>query len=274
MVPVMREIHLRRPVDALTPGTPLALPAGTSTRVLIASAVLAVGVLVLLVPTTPVLGILLVAAILGGVTAALLRRPADQLEGATLADLEPHGYRILRDRVAPSLAGTISCLVIGPGGVFVIEVRDDRGRVRLRGDRLVIDGRSLALAQRLKGQAEAVDLAIGTRIVGSGVPVTPVVCVRRAELPLFRRDVAGLPLLREPQVVAAILRAPRVIDAATAETLADLAAAVMPAAGRATATRPSETVGSARIGVPQVTARSVGVVRGSAEAATEAALPA
>ncbi|MBX3032132.1 MAG: hypothetical protein KF809_18455 [Chloroflexi bacterium] len=269
----MREMETRRPTDTASPVTP-AVRLSASPRALTATAVTAVAVLVLLVPTRPVLGLLMMAAIVGGVAAASLRRSNPHPTGSTLTDLEAHGYRILRERVAPSLAGTISCLAIGPGGVFIIEVRDDPGRIRVRGDRLVIDGRSLALATRLKGQVEAVNRAIGTRIVGSSVPVTPVVCVRRAELPLLRRDIGGVAVLREAQVVAAILQAPRVVDVATAATLTDLADAVMPAAGRVAALRPSETAGYARSPGGMVAAPSPSVGRLAVDPTAEAALPA
>lgn len=209
------------------------LASGPRARAVLVLAVLAVAALVLLVPTAPLLGLLLVAAILGAVVAVLVshvRRDHD--ERTTLDDLASVGYVVLHDRAAPGFAGTVRRLAIGPAGVFLVEVVDVAGRVRVRGDSVVVGGRSLALGTRLQGQMRAVSSALAPQLAAAGVHVTALVCMRRAELPLLRRSVAGMPLLREPGVVRRIVAAPSVMDAATVAWIAELARSTMPPVGR------------------------------------------
>jgi hypothetical protein len=202
------------------------------TRTVLLLAVGSVAALVLLVPTAPLLGLLLVAAILGGTVAVLVRRAPHDREGRTTLDgLAAAGYVVLHDRAAPGFAGTVRRLVIGPAGVFLVEVVDVTGRVRVRGDAVVVGGRSLALGSRLQGQLRAVSSALAPQLTAAGAHVTPLICMRRAELPVFRRSVAGIPLLRESSVVRRILTAPSVMDAATAAWIADLARSTMPPVG-------------------------------------------
>jgi hypothetical protein len=206
---------------------------GPRTGAVLVLAVASIAALALLVPTAPLLGLLLVAAILGGAVAVLVihgRRERD--EAATLDDLASAGYVVLHDRAAPGFAGTVRRLAIGPAGVFLVEVVDVAGRVRVRGDSVVVGGRSLALGTRLQGQLRAVSSALAPQLTSAGVHVTALVCMRRAELPLLRRSVAGMPLLREPGVVRRISESPSVMDAATVTWIAELARSTMPPVGR------------------------------------------
>jgi hypothetical protein len=204
-----------------------------STRVVLVLALVAIAALALLVDTAPLLGLLLVASILAGVVAVLVRHGRrEREERATLDDLSGAGYEVLHDRVAPGLAGTVRRLVVGPAGVFLVELNDDPGRVRVRGDVIIVGGRSLALGLRLQGQLRAVSAALAPQLTAAGAHVTPLICMRRAELPLFRRSVAGIPVLREAGLVHRILEAPSVMDEATAAWIADLARTTMPAIRR------------------------------------------
>lgn len=203
------------------------------TRVVLVLAAASIAALALLVPTAPLLGLLLVAAILGGAVAILVR-PSRQDHDArvSLDDLSAAGYVVLHDRAAPGLAGTVRRLVIGRSGVFLVEMIDVTGRVRVRGDAVIVGGRSLALGPRLQGQIRAVSAALAPQLTSAGVPVTPLICMPRAELPLFRRSVAGIPLSREAGVVHRIGGAPSVMDDATVAWVADLARSTMPPVGR------------------------------------------
>lgn len=203
------------------------------TSVVLVLAGVSIAALALLVPTAPLLGLLLIAAILGGAVAVLVRhaRGAHE-ERTTLDDLATAGYVVLHDRAAPGLAGTVRRLVIGPPGVFLVEMVDVGGRVRVRGDAIVVGGRSLALGPRLQGQLRAVSSALAPQLNAAGARVTPLICARRAELPLLRRNVAGIPLLRESGVVRRIAAAPSVMDEGTVTWIADLARSTMPPVGR------------------------------------------
>jgi hypothetical protein len=207
---------------------------GVASRALPVVAVVSIAALALLVPTAPLLGLLLLAAVLGGAVALVARRGRiDRDERTTLDDLTGAGYVVLHDRAAPGFAGTVRRLVIGPGGVFLVEMVDAAGRVRVRGDAVVVGGRSLALGPRLQGQLRAVSSALAPQLAAADARVTPIICMRRAELPLLRRSVAGIPLLREARAVRRIVESPSVMDAATVAWIADLARSTMPPVGRA-----------------------------------------
>lgn len=198
-------------------------------RVVLASAVCAIAVLVLLTPATPLAGFVLTAAIVLGVVAVLVRRNEERRNsGATLERLSSLGYLVLRDRVSPGLTGTIGRLVIGPGGVFVIEVRDHGGRVRVRGDRLVVGNRSHEVSNQLRAQVSAVAAALEPVLDGTRGTVVPLICMRRAEMPLIGRTVAGIPMLRESQLEQRIATSAHVLDALAIARLGDLAERTMP----------------------------------------------
>lgn len=208
-------------------------PTTRVTGAVLVLAVCSIAALALLVPTAPLLGLLLVAAILGATAATLVRRARRHHdERATLDALSDAGYEVLHDRAAPGFAGTVRRLVIGPAGVFLVEMVDVTGRVRVRGDAVTVAGRSLALGPRLQGQLRAVSSALAPQLTSAGTRVTPLICMRRAELPLLRRSVAGIPLLRESGVVRRILDSPSVMDAGTVAWLTDLARSTMPSVGR------------------------------------------
>ena len=236
-MPTSSGVQLERPAALRTgdrPARPDAPGALTiRTRAVLMMALAAIAALALLVPTTPLLGLLLVAAILGGAVAVVVRQGRrERDEHASLDDLEGAGYVVLHDRLAPGLAGTVRRLIVGPSGVFLVELSDDVGRVRVRGDAIIVGGRSLALGARLHGQLRAVSAALAPQLAAAGARVTPLICMRRAELPVFRRRVAGIPLLREAGLVQRILEAPSVMDEATASWIADLARSTMPAVRR------------------------------------------
>jgi len=117
--------HAGGPPDAASADRGLRRGSVSMTRVVLLLAIGSVAALALLVPTTPLLGVLLLAAILGAAVAVLVRRShRDRDERATLDDLVAAGYEVLHDRVAPGFAGTVRRLVIGPAGVFLVEVVD------------------------------------------------------------------------------------------------------------------------------------------------------
>ncbi len=202
-------------------------------KVLLLSAIAAAAVLVLLLPVTPLVGIVLLSAISLGVAATLVRRAeARRSTGETLEGLGTKGYLLLTDRVAPGLTGTIRHLVIGPAGVFVVETRDQSGRVRIRGDQLVIGRLSHSVASQLRAQVGAVAATLAPILDGTGATVVPLICMRHAEMPLLHRSVAGIPLLRESQLERRISRATRVLDDATVVRLGELADLSMPRTSR------------------------------------------
>ena len=63
----------------------------------------------------------------------------ERIVGQALAPLEQDGYRILGPRRWGG-RGDIDQIVVGPTGVFAIEVKAWRGRIKWRGDRLIVAG--------------------------------------------------------------------------------------------------------------------------------------
>lgn len=246
-----RPIAKERAISRERPRGPVALPSrggragrdalrgsGSAARVVLLLAVGSVVALALLVPTAPLLGLLLVTGILLLAVWVLMRHARrGTVERTTLDDLTAAGYQVLHDRVAPGFAGTVRRLAIGPAGVFLVEMVDVAGRVRVRGDGVVVGGRSLALGSRLQGQLRAVSSALAPQLTAAGAHVTPLICMRHGELPVFRRSVAGIPLLREEGVVRRIIAAPSVMDEGTVAWIADLARSTMPPVGRTASDR-------------------------------------
>jgi hypothetical protein len=257
--------------DAQPEASAIRRPRPTLARLVPLAAIVSIAALALLVPTAPLLGLLLVAAILGSVVAVLLRRSRlDRDERTTLDDLAAAGYVVLHDRAAPGFAGTVRRLLIGPGGVFLVDMVDVAGRVRVRGDAVVVGSRSLALGPRLQGQLRAVSQALAPQLAVMDVRVTPLICMRRAELPLLRRSVAGIPLLREARAARRIAGSPTILDEASVALVAELARSTMPPVGRSA--RDQEARNGERRRAPRPgTARSR--VDGS-DALTEAPSPA
>jgi hypothetical protein len=220
-------------------------------RAVLASAIGAVAVLVLLMPATPLVAFVLIAAISLGVVAAMVRRAEDRRStGETLERLTTQGYLVLADRRSPGLTGIIGHLVIGPGGVFVVETRDLTGRVRIRGDQLVVGGHSHDVASHLNAQVAAVATALGSILDRTGATVVPLICMRYAELPLMHRSVAGIPVLRESQLERRIARSPSALDAGTIARLGELTDSTMPQVARRRA--PSSAVEPAAAIVPAI----------------------
>ncbi len=67
---------------------------------------------------------------------------------------------------------------------------------------------------------------------GAGVPVTPVLCIHRAELPFWRPTVGGVRIFSGRGLARHIAGQRDVLDPATVRALADHLAAALPSAGR------------------------------------------
>lgn len=87
------------------------------------------------------------------------------------------------------IAAANTFLAIGPGGVFLVTVKQHgRTRVRLAGDIVQIDGRRLPYVSEARKLAERAGKAI-SKTAGSSVPVTPIVALAGSGV----IDVHGLP---------------------------------------------------------------------------------
>jgi hypothetical protein len=132
----------------------------------------------------------------------------EQRTAAALAMLPASGWFVLHDMRWPGrIFANIDHVVVGPGGVFVIDSKAWSGRVEVRDDVLRQNGRQRESA--VAGAAEAA-MAIAGVLHVNPVQVSPVLCfVGQAGLQGWARDV----MLTTPEnLVAMMLSRPPVLD--------------------------------------------------------------
>ena len=100
-----------------------------------------------------------------------------------LAPLERHGWAILHDLAVPGSAANIDHLVIGPGGVFVIDSKQYRGRLQLDACRRLWHGRH-PLAPALRAVSFEADRA--AQVLADPPVVVPILAVHGAQVPAAR----------------------------------------------------------------------------------------
>ena len=145
-----------------------------------------------------------------------------------LRPLARRGYTILHDRAIPGSRANVDHLVIGGGGVFVVDTKHwGRDRRVTRRGRYVRVGRASGdqVARAVRYEAARVSELL-TRSAGRRVEVTPVLAIHGPSVPMLRVMKAnGVPMLRASQVRGWIARRP--VRLSPAET-----AALIEAAGR------------------------------------------
>ncbi len=160
-------------------------------------------------------------------------------EKAVAATLERRTARgpavILHDRRMPGGRGNIDHLAVAPVGVFVIDAKAIRGKVRVVGSlfgatRLVINGRDRTkLIDGLDRQVSAVRdaLAAGGH---PDVPVQGVLCFTTADLPMLGTQKMRGHLLLHPRALAKRLNTSGPMQSSAIELLARALAAALPPA--------------------------------------------
>jgi hypothetical protein len=153
-----------------------------------------------------------------------------------LADVA--GVRALHDRRAPGTRGNIDHIVIGPGGVFVVDAKLYAGTIRVRdvgwllkrNERLYVGRRDCShLAENMKWQVEAVEEALGRARVEPPPPVTPVLCFVRGEWPLlFPPDSYGGVLLEGSRSIKKLITRESLLDDAAIDRVWRALAGVLP----------------------------------------------
>ena len=180
------------------------------------AAALAAGVAagLLAAQVTPRLDGLLAVAVAAGLGWRLRFRPSAATlawrRGATgerrtarlLASLERRGWAVLHDLAFPGTQANIDHLVIGPGGVIVIDSKRYRGRLRLDRHGMVWHGRQLLVSalRKVLRAADQADEVLGV----ADITVAAVVAVHGASVPwgLLQADgVTILPARRVPDLL-------------------------------------------------------------------------
>jgi hypothetical protein len=98
-----------------------------------------------------------------------------------LGPLERHGWAVLHDLAVPRSQANIDHLVIGPGGVFVIDSKHYRGRLQLDPTGRLRHGR-YPLAPTVRAVSFEADQAAQV-LPDPGVVVRPIIAIHGAQVP-------------------------------------------------------------------------------------------
>jgi Nuclease-related domain len=139
--------------------------------------------------------------------AAAWRRGAagERRTARLLARLERDGWVILHDLAVPGSRANLDHLAIGPGGVFVIDSKQYRGRLQLDSFGQLWHGRD-PLAPTLRAVSFEGDQAAQV-LPDPGVAVLPVVAVHGAQVPWGKLVMQGVPVVsarRLPSMLGAL----------------------------------------------------------------------
>jgi hypothetical protein len=108
--------------------------------------------------------------------------------------LEPQGWVVLHDLAIPGSRANLDHLVIGPGGVFVIDSKQYRGRLQLDPSGRLWHGRN-SLAPTLRAVSFEADRAALVLTDPDVVVVVPVVAVHGAQVPWGKVVMQGVPVV-------------------------------------------------------------------------------
>jgi hypothetical protein len=126
-----------------------------------------------------------------------------------LGPLERHGWAILHDLGLPGSRANIDHLMIGPGGVFVIDSKQYRGRLQLDPFGRLWHGR-YPLAPSLQAVSFEADQAAQV-LPDPGVVVVPIVAVHGAQVPWGKVVVEGVPVVPARRLPSMLRQLPAVL---------------------------------------------------------------
>ena len=135
-----------------------------------------------------------------------------------LAPLERQGWVILHDLAVPGSRANLDHLVIGPGGVFVIDSKQYRGRLQLDSAGRLWHGR-YPLAPTLRAVNFEADRAAQI-LTDPDVVVRPIMAVHGAQVPWGKVLVNGVPVVPAKRLPSMLGQLPAVLGP---QRVADLA---------------------------------------------------
>jgi hypothetical protein len=138
-----------------------------------------------------------------------------------LGPLERHGWAVLHDLAVPGSRANIDHLVIGPGGVFVIDSKHYRGRLQLDPTGRLWHGR-YPLAPILRAVDYEADRAARV-LVDPDVVVVPIVAVHGAQVPWGKVVTHGVPVVAARRLPRMLRQLPAVLGPERVAWLADQA---------------------------------------------------
>ena len=128
-----------------------------------------------------------------------------------LGQLERHGWAVLHDLAVPGSRANLDHLVIGPGGVFVIDSKQYRGRLKLDPSGRLWHGR-YPLAPTLRAASFEADRAAQVLTDPDVVMVVvPIVAVHGAQVPWGKVVVDGVPVVAARRLPSMLRQLPAVL---------------------------------------------------------------
>jgi hypothetical protein len=150
------------------------------------------------------------------------RGAAGERRTARLLDpLERHGWAVLHDLAVPGSRANIDHLVVGPGGVFVIDSKHYRGCLQPDGCGRLWHGR-YPLAPTLRAADYEADQAARV-LVDPDVVVVPIVAVHGAQVPRGKVVTQGVPVVAAKRLPSMLRQLPAVLGPGRVAWLADQA---------------------------------------------------
>ena len=138
-----------------------------------------------------------------------------------LDPLERHGWAVLHDLAIPRSRANLDHLVMGPGGMFVIDSKQYRGRLRLDPTGRLWHGR-YPLAPALGAVSFQADRAAQV-LTDPDVVVVPIVAVHGAQVPWGKVVVQGVPVMAARRLPSMLRQLPAVLGPERVAGLADRA---------------------------------------------------
>jgi hypothetical protein len=138
-----------------------------------------------------------------------------------LARLERYGWAVLHDLAIPGSRANLDHLVIGPGGVFVIDSKQFRGRIQLDPSGRLWHGR-YSLGSTLHAVSFEADQA-ALVLPDPGVAVVPIVAVHGAQVPWGKVVMEGVPVVPARRLPSLLRALPPVLGPERIAVLADQA---------------------------------------------------
>jgi Nuclease-related domain len=145
----------------------------------------------------------------------------EQRTARLLSPLERQGWVVLHDLAVPGSRANIDHLVIGPGGVFVIDSKQYRGRLQLDLSGGLWHGR-YPLAPTLQAVSFEADQAARV-LPNPGVVVVPIVAVHGAQVPWGKVVMNGVPIVPAWRLPSMLRQLPAVLEPERVAALADQA---------------------------------------------------
>jgi Nuclease-related domain len=146
-----------------------------------------------------------------------------------LAALGRDGWAVLHDLAVPGSQANIDHLVIGPGGVFVIDSKQYRGWLHLDAVGKLWHGR-YPLAPAVRAASWEADQAAQV-LPDPGIAVVPIVAVHGAQVPWGKVVIDGVPVVSAQRVPSMLRTLPTVLGPERVAWLADQARVSFHAAG-------------------------------------------